>query len=50
LGYKTREIAGPILPGAPYGLGFGVVQLRAFEILMAWPSEGPEHTEKFTIH
>ena len=50
MGYQTRKIAGPILPGAPYGFDFGVAQLRALQIARASPRERPERNEKLAIH
>ena len=47
---KTREIAGPVLPGAPFGFRLGGwAQLRAFDTLMVWCREGPDRKEKFFI-
>ena len=45
-----REIAGPVLPGDPYGLlSVASAQLRAFAILTASGREGLDGNEKFFI-
>ena len=49
MGYRTREIAGPVLPGAPFGFCSGGAQLRAFDVLTAWRREGPDRKEKLFI-
>ena len=50
MGYETRKIAGPVLPGAPFAFCCGALaQLRAFDILAAWRREGPDRNEKLFI-
>ena len=49
MGDETRETAGPVLPGAPVGSCLGGPQLRAFDILTAWRTEGPDRNEKLSI-
>src|SRR5712692_4194050 len=48
--HKAREIAGPVLPGAPFAFRGGAgAQLRALDTSMACRREGPDRIEKFFI-